>query len=469
MMNNATPLLSIASITFFMQSMDTTMLYLAIPTMAVSLHQSILNMGILVGAYLLTVVMFTPVSGWLNDTFGYRQTYLLALALFAAGSCLCAASGSLFAISASRVIQGIGGGLMLPAVRVGMLKSIAPRRKLAALNKMTLLGLLGTLAGPLVSGLLVMHFSWRLIFLINLPLCLACFFLARAHMPIKMRDSGDFDLRGFLLMTPAIILLMLGFYGMGRPGVPAVWIMASFALALLLVHLYRKYYITTPDPLFSWSLFRHRTFAIGIAGNIGVRIFLASVPLALSLMLQLEFNYPPPAVSYIMLSFALGALLARFLLRRILARLGYRRLLLATTGLTAAALYSLTCPLLTASLSLIALLIMVVGMLSSVLYAAMNTLTFSDLTDDTYNTGNSLLTLSQLLSVIISVAFTFSSLRYLRDAGSLGGMDAYHALFSLMGLGLLLCCFIFLRLENNDGDGFIQGVEKLPDPKQVIN
>ncbi|XBS71366.1 MFS transporter [Acerihabitans sp. KWT182] len=124
--NHSTWLLGIASITFFMQSLDTTMLYLAIPSMAASLHQSSLSMGLAVISYMLTVMIFTPLCGWLADSYGYRRIYLAALGLFTLGTLLCAFAGTLGSLTLARFVQGIGGALMLPVVRVVILKTTLP-------------------------------------------------------------------------------------------------------------------------------------------------------------------------------------------------------------------------------------------------------------------------------------------------------------------------------------------------------
>ncbi|WP_413722552.1 MFS transporter [Sodalis sp. RH24] len=461
-MNNLTWLVSVASLTFFMQSLDTTMLYLAIPSMAQALHQSSLSMGMVVVSYMLTVMVFTPVCGWLADTYGYRRIYLLALGLFSLGSFLCAAADTLTAIILARFLQGIGGALMLPVTRVVILKTTLPADKLSALNKITLLGLGGTLLGPPLSGLLITTCSWRMIFLVNIPLCLICVVLAKKYMPEQLTSSmrGKFDTIGFMLVVPALLLILLGLLGIGKHYFTGMWVIIFFLIAMLLLYRYKNHQDNTNDPLFTLSLFRHRTFAVGIASNICVRIFIASVPLVLSLMLQREFNYSPRGVSIIMLSLASGSISARFLLRPALIWCGYRCLLLIATTVSAALIYSLTLPGLNGSLDSVVILIFILGVFTSVLYATMNTLTFSELTDETYHAGNSLLILSQLLSIIISVTLTFTVLHYVNYAANARGLENYHVSFLLMSFGLFLCCFIFLRLDKNDGDVFVQETQK---------
>ncbi|WP_308167146.1 MULTISPECIES: MFS transporter [Symbiopectobacterium] len=177
----------IASITFFMQSVDTTMLYIALPAITEALHQPVLHMELIVISYVVTVVAFTPVNGWMAERLGERNTYLVAIAIFMTGSLLCVTVTSIVSLSTFRFMQGIGGALMLPIIRTIILRTTPDTMKLLFLNRITLLGLLGTMIGPVVGSLMVNVLSWRLIFVLNIPLCLMCLWLARTHIPASMQ------------------------------------------------------------------------------------------------------------------------------------------------------------------------------------------------------------------------------------------------------------------------------------------
>ncbi|XBS71367.1 hypothetical protein ABK905_10755 [Acerihabitans sp. KWT182] len=228
---------------------------------------------------------------------------------------------------------------------------------------MTLLGLGGTLLGPPLSGMLITAFSWRAIFLVNIPLCLMCYMSAKKYMPDALRQQGSerFDVTGFMLVVPALVCILLGLLGIGKQYFTSVWIMTFFLIATFLLYRYKHHQDKIAAPLISLDLFRHRTFAVGIFSNICVRIFIASVPLVLSLMLQLQFDYSPAGVSVIMLSLAAGQLSARFLLRPALAWCGYRCLLLVATTASATLIYSLTLSPLNGSLDIILVLIFTLG------------------------------------------------------------------------------------------------------------
>ncbi|GAB7200644.1 hypothetical protein OS12_20860 [Dickeya oryzae] len=154
----------LASAAFFMQSLDTTMLYVAVPAIARALHQPVLRMEPIVMAYVITVVAFTPINSWLSQHLGERRTCLAALTIFTGGALLCFHADSAFQLGLGRFIQGTGGALLLPVIRTQVLRYTPADTRLSFLNRMTLLGMFGTLTGPLLGSLLTDGLSWRAIF-----------------------------------------------------------------------------------------------------------------------------------------------------------------------------------------------------------------------------------------------------------------------------------------------------------------
>lgn len=443
------PLTRIASLTFFMQSLDTTMLYLALPAMALSLQESAINMEAVIVLYMLAVVAITPISGWLAERWGTRRIYGLAIVLFLGGSFCCALAPSLWWLGVFRTIQGIGGALMLPVVRVVILKNSLQSQQLSRLNTMTLLGLIGTFIGPILGGVIVDYLSWRYIFVVNLPVGLLCLVLNSKYMPVKFDCTSQLDIQGCLLLTSALCLFVLGLTSINNPQLPAIVIMLFFGIAGILMYAYRRHLAYQHfSPL---SLFKLRTFSISIMSNSAIRMCLASVPLILSMMLQLELGYSPTDVSLLMLAMAMGSIVARLFQCRILRRLGYRNLLLTCT-LLAVLLISPFIHMTILSSFIVSLGVMLIlGMITSILYATMNTLTFSDLTDETYSTGNSILIISQLISITFSMTLSFSVIRLLSQTAIFDELDCYRGVFILLSLGLALSCFIFAGLKRDDG------------------
>ncbi|PWC20470.1 MFS transporter [Brenneria roseae subsp. roseae] len=457
-MNTSWVLFWIASITFFMQSLDTTMLYIAIPAIADSLHQPVLHMEMIVISYVITVVAFTPVNGWLAERLGERKTYLLAIGIFSLGSLLCITANSVISLSAFRFIQGIGGALMLPIIRTVILKTTPQTMKLIFLNRITLLGLLGTMIGPVLGSLIVNLFSWRAIFIANIPLSLFCLFLARKYIPNENRETERrTDPYGLILLVITLFLAAFILTAIPKNIIPMPVALLLSLSGIGLAFLYFKQDMTKKESLFPASLFEIKTFSIGMIGGMLTRILLSSTPVVLSLMLQTTLACKPVETSIILLLFSTGALLSKVLFEPMIKRTGYRRLLMLTTGFTSICILALSFAVQEKSMMQIGVIAAILGVLISTLHSAESTLAFSNLNHATYNSGNNMLTITQLISVMVSMALTFPILRFLSQFEVIFKLNSFSLLFLLLGIGLPICCLIFKSLNDDDGHHFIHG------------
>src|SRR5580658_5900452 len=211
------PLLWLVSASFFMQTLDATIVNTALPAMAQSLCEAALRMQSVVIAYSLTMAMLIPASGWLADRFGIRRTFLSAIIVFTAGSILCASAHTLGELTAARVLQGAGGALLLPIGRLALLQSFPREQLLPAMSFVAIPGLMGPLIGPTLGGWLVEVASWHWIFLINLPIglvgCLTTFF----YMPdSRESDVAPFDISGFALLSFGMAAISLSLDGLSE-------------------------------------------------------------------------------------------------------------------------------------------------------------------------------------------------------------------------------------------------------------
>lgn len=144
-----------------MQALDATILNTAVPAIAKSLNHSPLAMQSAIISYTLTVAMLIPISGWLADKFGTRKIFTLSVLLFVSGSLLCAMSGSLLMLVAARIIQGVGGAMMMPVARLTLLRAYPRSELLQVLNFITIPGLIGPIIGPLLGGWLVTYATFK--------------------------------------------------------------------------------------------------------------------------------------------------------------------------------------------------------------------------------------------------------------------------------------------------------------------
>src|SRR5699024_1195338 len=195
----------IAAMAFFMQALDATILNTALPAIAHSLNRSPLAMQSAIISYTLTVAMLIPVSGWLADRFGTRRIFTLAVSLFTLGSLACALSNSLPQLVVFRVIQGIGGAMMMPVARLALLRAYPRSELLPILNFVTIPGLVGPVLGPLLGGILVTYATWHWIFIINIPIGILGIIYAIRHMPDFTMPKRRFDTLGFALLGAGLV------------------------------------------------------------------------------------------------------------------------------------------------------------------------------------------------------------------------------------------------------------------------
>lgn len=447
----------IAAMAFFMQALDATILNTALPSIALSMDRSPLAMQSAIISYTLTVAMLIPVSGWLADRFGTRRVFIIAVFLFSGGSLLCALSGSLGMLVASRVVQGIGGAMMMPVARLALLRAYPRSELLPVLNFVTMPGLVGPVIGPLLGGWLVTYATWHWIFLINIPIGIAGIIYARRYMPDFTTPTRHFDLTGFLLFGLSLVCMSIGMELFGERVLPAIYAWGILLGGIFLLFCYILHARRHPHPLIGLPLFKTRTFSIGIAGNVASRLGTGCVPFLMPLMLQVGFGYSAVLAGWMMAPTAIGSIIAKSTVTRVLRGLGYRKTLVGVTviiGLMIAQ-FSLQSP--GMSLWMLVIPLFLLGMVMSTQFTSMNTITLGDLTDDNASAGNSMLAVTQQLSISFGVAVSAAVLRFYESSSAGSVVDHFHYTFITMGGITLLSAGIFLLLKKRDGDNLIKG------------
>lgn len=447
----------IAAMAFFMQALDATILNTALPAIAHSLNRSPLAMQSAVISYILTVAMLIPISGWLADRFGTRRIFILAVSLFIFGSLACALSGSLTMLVLSRIIQGVGGAMMMPVARLALLRAYPRSELLPVMNFITIPGLVGPIMGPLLGGWLVTYATWHWIFLINIPIGLLGIVYARKYMPDFRAPRQKFDLRGFLLFGLSLVLMTTGMELFGEPVLPSSVALGILLSGILLLLIYVRHANGHTAPLIGLGLFKNRTFSVGIAGNIATRLGTGCVPFLMPLMLQVGFGYSALIAGFMMAPTAIGSLTAKSIVTRVLRRFGYRSTLIGVTLIIGVVLsqFSLQAPGMPLWLMIVPLFIL--GMAMSTQFTAMNTITLGNLNNENASSGNSMLAVTQQLSISFGVAVSAAVLRFY-DSLSFGTLvDHFHYTFITMGVVTLLSTIVFMTLKPEDGDHLIRG------------
>lgn len=450
----------IAAMAFFMQALDATILNTALPAIAHSLNRSPLAMQSAIISYTLTVAMLIPVSGWLADRFGTRRVFTIAVSLFTLGSLACALSNSLPQLVIFRVIQGIGGAMMMPVARLALLRAYPRSELLPVLNFVSMPGLVGPILGPVLGGMLVTWATWHWIFLINIPIGIAGILYAHKHMPNFTTARRKFDMSGFFLFGLSLVLFSSGIELFGEK-IVATWIALSIiASSMVLLLFYIIHARRTPNPLISLGLFKTRTFSVGIAGNLATRLGTGCVPFLMPLMLQVGFGYQAFVAGCMMAPTALGSILAKSMVTQVLRRLGYRRTLVGITVIIGLMIgqFSLQSPAMAIWMLIMPLFIL--GMAMSTQFTAMNTITLADLTDENASSGNSVLAVTQQLSISLGVAVSAAVLRIYEGMEGTTTIQQFHYTFITMGIITIASAVMFMLLKATDGNNLVKRQRK---------
>jgi EmrB/QacA subfamily drug resistance transporter len=442
----------IAAFAFFMQSLDTSILNTALPTMAKDLNESPLNMQSAVISYALTLALFIPVSGFLSDKFGTRNIFVMAVSLFTLGSLLCALSNSLIFLDISRVIQGIGGSMMVPISRLVLIKSFKRSDFLAALNTATIPGLIGPVLGPVLGGYLVDMVSWHWVFFINLPIGILGVIISWKYMPNLKGERMPFDLFGFIFIVIAFISATLSVEVLNQNQTYYFSLLLA-AISFFFLLIYYGYAKKKPTPLFPLSLFKIHTFKIGIIGNLICRLGISGVPFLIPLLLQVGFGYSAIFAGVMLMPMAIASICTRIVIPRILARLGYRFVLVANTILAGVMIILMSLLNLSTPLILISLLLFCIGGINSMQYTAMNSITLANLENENTSSGNSLMAVNQQLAISFGTEFGAVLLRLISNSAST--IHAFQLTFVILGVVTVLSSIIFAQLKKEDGQNLI--------------
>ena len=445
-------LLWLVAIGFFMQTLDATIINTALPAMARSLGESPLRMQSVIVAYSLTMAMLIPASGWIADRFGTRRVYLGAMLLFALGSLLCAVSQTLAQLVGARILQGLGGALLLPVGRLAVLRAFPGEQFLRAMSFIAIPGLIGPLLGPTLGGWLVEIASWHWIFLINLPVALVGCALTLLFMPAgRVPPPGAFDLAGFLLLSGGMVAISLSLGGLSELGMGHASVVVLLVFGLVCIAAYWLRALRHPAPLFSPQLFSVASLRVGLLGNLFARLGSSCMPFLIPLLMQVSMRYSPAQAGMMMLPLVLSGMAAKPLVTRLILWFGYRWVLVVNTTLVGLVMCSFALITPEQPLWLQMLQLAFYGAVNSMQFTAMNTITLKDMDGSAASSGNSLLSMVQMLAMSLGVAVAASVLSgctgYFTPPGVAQTLNAFHATFIVMGLVTMASAWIFWQLE----------------------
>ena len=446
----------LVAVAFFMESLDTTILNTAVPAIAAALKVAPLSMKAVLSSYTLSLAVFIPISGWMADRFGTRRVFSSAIGIFTLGSFLCGISNDIHLLVACRVLQGCGGAMMVPVGRLTMVRTFPKSELIRAMSFVAIPGLIGPMLGPIAGGLIVGYFHWRVIFFVNLPIGLAGLCMVYLHLPDYREKSDPLDLDGLILFGAGIALLSYVLEVFGEHTLSALEILGLLAISLMLLAGYGWHAARTPFPLLRLSLFRIRTFRAAVSGSFFTRLGIGGIPFILPLLYQVGFGLSPIESGLLMMPQAIAAMSLKMTMPRILARLGYRAVLISNTLILGLLIVLFSTIGVHTPVWLIVAQTFCFGFFSSLQYTSMNTLVYADVTEVETSGASSIASTMQQMSISFGVATASLATAFFipdRFHSSAPQMirGIHHAFFVLGGL-TVLSTIVFRELKSADGD-----------------
>jgi len=440
----------IVACALFMQNLDSTVIATALPTMARAFGTDPIRMNVALTAYLLSLTVFIPASGWVADRFGTRTVFRAAIVVFTVGSVLCGLSDGLIELVAARVLQGIGGAMMVPVGRLLLLRTAAKSELVAAMAWLTMPALLGPVVGPPVGGFIVTYFNWRWTFYINIPVGI----IGLVAVTIFIKDfreppRGGFDLRGLVLSGVALACFMFGL-GVVAPSVTGAMMLAGLAGAFLYYLHARRH----QAPLLDFTLMRLPCFGLSFCAMMLFRTGIGAIPFLLPMMLQVGFGESAARSGLITFASSAGALVMKPAAQHALRLFGFRDTLiwngvLSGVMLIACAAFRPTWP-----AAAIYLVLLVGGFLRSLQFTAYNTLAYGDVPRAQMSAATSLYTAGQQLAATIGVTAGALSLEVARliSGDAAPTINDFSAAFVVVGLMTLAAAPIAILMPVSAGD-----------------
>jgi EmrB/QacA subfamily drug resistance transporter len=446
----------------FMEQLDSTIVNTAVPAMAASLHVAPLSLKAVVTSYILSLAVCIPVSGWMADRFGTRRVFGSAVAVFTLSSILCGLAVNAPMLVAARILQGIGAAMMMPVGRLAIIRTFPKSELLVAMNFVIIPALIGPLLGPTVGGLIVHWLSWRDIFFVNVPVGVGALLLAHRHMPDYRGDAPrPLDVIGLTLFGSGTALLswLLEIFGEHHLDVTSAAILLLLSFSLLAA--YGLHANQTAYPLLRLALFRIRTFRVSVIGGFITRLGIGGLPFLLPLLYQLGLGMPAWQSGLLMMPAAAAAMGMKFISARVLARFGYRQVLIVNTVMIGliVSLYSLVVP--ATPILLIVLLGLALGFFNSLQFSSMNSMAYADV--DTSESSMASTLASSLQQMSMSFGLACGSLITGWFLGDLPQTDRtavttalHHGFLTLGGL-TILSSLSFWTLRPGDGESVSRG------------
>ena len=442
---------------FFMEFIDGTVIATALPDMAKSFGVQAVDLNIGISAYLITLAVLIPASGWIADRFGARKVFTLALAIFTLASVLCGLSESLESFVAMRILQGVGGALMVPVGRLAVLRTTPKHQLITAIATLTWPALVAPIIGPPLGGFITSYANWRWIFFINVPLGILAIALALRFIPdIHDDERRPFDITGFIATSVAMVSLVYAMELLGTQQ-PQGWLTAGLLALGTLTFLFALHHFRrTAWPMIRLDAMNVPTFRVTMYGGSLFRASISAVPFLLPLMFQVGFGMNAFHAGSLVLAVFVGNLTIKPATTPLIRWLGFKKLLLINGALNVLAL--LACALITPQTPVwvILLVLYLGGVFRSIQFTGVSTLAFADVPAAQMSYANTLFSTATQLAVGLGISLAAIGIRIgdvVSEKLALGNIPGIS--FRLAFVAIAIICLVgmvdTLRLTRDAG------------------
>jgi EmrB/QacA subfamily drug resistance transporter len=386
-----------------MENVDATVLATALPTMARDFGVDAPAMSIALTSYLLSLAIFIPASGRIADRFGSRTVFRSAIAVFVLGSILCALAPTLLFLVLARLLQGLGGAMMMPVGRLVLMRSVDRKDMVSAMSWLLVPALIGPIVGPPLGGFIVTYLDWRWIFYINVPIgIIGMIFVSIFIDEVRGKASGPFDTLGFVLSGLSLGSLLFGFELSSHEGKGSLSIFL-IAVGLLFGIAYLRHARNHPSPIMDFSLMKVPSFGTSVVAGSLTRITQGAQPFLLPLLFQIGFGLSAAAAGQMVISTALGALMMKPLARAVFRSIGFRRSLvvngvIGTIGYGLCAAFRPDWP-----MPVIFVILVLAAFFMSFQFTAYNTIAYDEISQERMSSATSFYTTFQQLMLSLGI------------------------------------------------------------------
>ena len=434
---------------YFMEILDATVIAPAAPHIARDLGVPAVAVNVAITAYVLTLAVLIPISGWLTERYGARLIFTAAIAVFTIASAGCALAPTLPALIATRVLQGAGGAMMVPVGRLVVIRTTAKTDLVRAIAYLTWPALVAPLVAPALGGVLSTYASWRWIFVINLPLGVVALPLARRLVPDVRSDRPvRLDVRGFLMAAAGIAALVFGLEGIAGPHPDWPVAIGALVTAGVLLTVTIRYLLRAARPLLDLRVLRVHTFRVTAFGGSLFRAVITAIPFLLPLFFQLGFGWTAAEAGIVVIALFAGNIGIKPVTTPLMRRFGMRPVMLAAVLSSAACLIGIAFLTATTPLPLMLALLTLSGVFRSVGFTTYNSVAFADVPADRMTSANTLMSTVQELGGGLGVAIGALLVRL----GTTLNLDAFR--FAFLALAALLAAPVIeaFRLPRTAGN-----------------